>query len=241
MKELPKPNSWADYVGSIVLFAFFLIGIIIFWKTVVYPNKEQDVRSAVETVIQEKEIVLRAPKCDQSLDEYQKLVQAGQSVQLAQNYNTYATNGQFINARDVIVTRLGDGEIACGYLYIKAHTSKGSLDEKYDSIFINPQGFGGHLLRPRGLSINIQEKGFTQVLFSLQSVAYLPAIPYDPQSQEFKISDWSKLLNVGQDVKFTLGLSIENTGATFDEIRIAYRCWDPLTGKETDSCQLSKK
>ena len=218
----------------------FVVILSLAIKAIFFQTSEPEIQKVVEKVIEEKKVILRAPKCEQSFEEYQKLVESKQTVKLVQNLNTYAAAGKLVNTKNIIVARSGTGEIACGYLYVKSHLTSGMLDERFDSTYINPQDFGGHLLRPRGLKIS-EEKKFTHFLFPLETIYYLPTVPYNPQSQNFKIADWTKLLNVTNEVKFILGLSVLDPSAILDEVTIAYRCWDPQTGEETTGCQLGVK
>lgn len=184
-----------------------------------------------------KEIIekpITAPECPADFLGYLNLVKSGQSIQLISNAPSYALKGKFFKDYSVIVERMGPGEIGCGYLYVQAHLS----DERYDSIYINPQGFGGHILRLRTILIPTPVQNTTEVLLSLNSVSYLPTVPYDPESQNYRISDWVKLLNVSNEIKFDIALSTLNPLAIIDEVRIAYKCWNPTTGKETKDCQM---
>src|SRR5579859_4779454 len=110
-------------------------------------------------------VVLKPPSCVLNLDEYQKLVAATQTVHLVTNLNSFGVAGKFYNGRSISVIRSGNGEIGCGYLYIKAKVDDKGLDDKYDSIYINPQGLGGHILRSTGLVTS--EKNETTVLLQL--------------------------------------------------------------------------
>jgi len=203
------------------------------------PNKieKEDVENIVNDAIDDK-IVQSKPSCDNNFESYSNLVEKKKSFQLIKNYNTYAYNKTFINSTTREIKISGKDEIACGYLYIRASKNGKSLDPSYDSIYINPQGFGGHILRGRGIYYRDAES-YTEVLISLDSVAYLPNTPYDPDAQNFRIANWNHLLNVNSHLDFLLGLSVENNKALIEEISIAYKCWDPKTGKETNGCQLS--
>lgn len=237
MKNFFKPNSIGDYLGALFLFIVFFAGITIFWKTVIIPEKtkEPEVREVVERVVEEREIVLRAPKCERSFAEYEKLVQDGQSVLVLADTKSYAVAGDLLSKRKIVRR---SGELACGYLYARASKGNRPLDEVYDSIYINPQELGGHLIRPRSITLDKKQDSKTEVLLPLSSIPYLPNVPYDPQAQNFDIADWVKLFNAAQKIKVDIGLSTLNASGLIEEVRIAYRCWNPETGKETNDCSL---
>lgn len=225
MKEWFKPNSFADYLGGLFLMVVFFVGVIVFWKLVVIPNKEAG-----------RPTVLTIPTCEKTEAEYKELVEKGQSVILTKDQWSYAVSGRFVGEKTVIARR--GGEIACGYLFVQAQKGKFPLDNRYDSIYINPQGLGGHILRSRSIDLGA-EATTTKVLLSLDSVSYLPKVPYNPESQNFEVADWVKLLNAASKIEFNIGLSTLNQGGMINEVIIAYKCWNPTTGDETTDCQLS--
>ncbi|HAH04276.1 TPA: hypothetical protein DCL28_01805 [Candidatus Komeilibacteria bacterium] len=183
--------------------------------------------------------VIRQPDCGNNFNDYQFLVNKGQFLTLVKEKNTYASNGAFINGFNVNINRSGDGKIACGFLYIKTRINGKGLDENYDSVYINPNGFGGQILRTKSLSIENKEENKTQVLLPLNSISYLPTLPYNPNAQDYEISNWVNLLNTGDKVNFQIGLSALDSRGYIDEITLAYKCWDSSTGQETQDCQLS--
>lgn len=190
--------------------------------------------------IREPEVkIIKAPECGDNFNDYKRLVDKGQFLTLAKNRNTYAFKGQFINNFNVNVNRSGDGQIACGYLYAEARINGKELDAQYDSIYINPADFGGHILRSKSFQVESNEVNKTEILLPLNSISYLPAIPYNPNAQNYKIANWVNLLNTGDKVNFKIGLSALDSRGYIDEITIAYKCWDSNTGKETQNCQLS--
>lgn len=214
------------FIVLAVVGGLFAIVVSYVLKSVVFDNKTD-----------EESVVVKAPVCDGGFEEYKNLVDKKQNIVLVKNKSSYAQEGKFVGLRKVITRR--QGEIACGYLFVSANKDTGILDEKYDSIYVNPQGFGGHLLRPRSLEITNKTANTTEVLFNLNNIAYLTDIPYRPDSQDFEISDWSKLLNVTSKVEFMIGLSTTNPSGTINEVQIAYKCWNPETGEETNDCQLA--
>ncbi len=227
-------------IQPIIQFTIILIigsAIVLGTTSIVNLIREPEVK--VSEKIVEVDKIIRQPDCGESFNDYQSLVNKGQFLTLAKERNTYASNGSFVNGFNVNLNRSGDDKIACGFLYVKARINGKMIDENYDSIYINPNEFGGQILRTKSLAINNKEEKKTQVLLPLNSISYLPTIPYNPSAQNYKIANWVNLLNTGDRINFKIGLSASDSRGYIDEITIAYKCWDSITGQETQNCQLS--
>jgi len=170
---------------------------------------------------------------------YKDLVNGGQSVVLVKNVSTYASLGELVNLQEIKLKRSGEGEVACGYLYARANKDGKPLEDKFESIYVSPQEFGGHLLNRKGMPILDPITRATEVLLPLNAIPYLPRVPFDADAQDFRIADWVKLLNVTNEVVFRIGLSVGDSRGAIEEVRIAYKCWNPEIGRETQDCQLS--
>jgi hypothetical protein len=177
-------------------------------------------------------IIITPPDCKSSVVEYKELSKK-QSLVLLKNQISYATNSEFVKSYDVSVERSGTGEIACGYLYVKTKTNQGMLHE-WENVYIQPQQLGGHLLRSKSIVENLSEKS-TESLFALDSITYRPSVG----SKKALIANWAKLLNVANIIKFDIALNTTNPTGTIEEIKIAYKCWNPNTGRETQDCNLN--
>lgn len=217
--------------------AILTIGAIVVLVTTVIANQIRE-PSVLEKPV-EKLVPIKAPDCALSFDDFKSLSAKGQNIQLARNVKTYASGGRFVNDIEITVNRSGSGEIACGYLYARARVDGRELDPRYESIYVNPQGLGGHILRTKSIDIDSEIQNSTEVLFPLNTVSYLPNLPYNPQAQNFQLADWVKLLNVSNQTEFKIALSVQNLEGVIDEVQIAYKCWNPQTGQETNDCQLS--
>jgi len=222
--------------GFLVVVAIVVIGSTIA-SSYSTTNKKQ-IEEKVNEIIKEKNVLIARPKCDLNQESFESLKNSDQSLTFIQNKASYAQNNSFIGAASPTVIITGQDEIACGYLYIRASKSNKPLDEKSESIYINPQGFGGHILRSKGIYLK-QNAYNTEALISLDSVAYLPNVPYNPDAKNFRIANWTNLLNVNSHVTFSVGLSTLDKGGMINEITIAYKCWNSETGNESKNCQLS--
>ncbi len=233
----PKDAFW-QLVIVILLATAFVIGASLIVKSITIKSNKQEVEEIVKEVIREKKILITQPQCERKLLAYEFLKENGQLIRLVEKRSSYASYGNFVGNINSTIHISGNGEVACGYLYIRVSKSGKSLNEKWDSIYVNPHGFGGHLLRSKSI-IKSENNSFTEVLFLLDAISYLPGLPYSPEAQNFKIADWVNLLNVNSEIKFNIGLSAEDIGGLIEEISIAYKCWNPATGDETQNCQLS--
>lgn len=184
-------------------------------------------------------VIIKIPECSLNYDEYLSLVKKGQSVRLIEDESMHALNGKFVNDRQITLTRGGTGEVACGYLYVRARKNGNALEEKYESIYINPQNLGGHLLDQNSIAITELTKNTTEILLPLDTIMYSRKKPFNPDTSKYKIADWAKLFNVASQTTFHIGLSAADSRAILDEVRIAYKCWNPDTGKENQKCHLS--
>lgn len=222
---------------SELIIGFIIIAIIgaVFTLAVTYGLQNITIKNVDGSKTEEK--ILRKPECNGSFEEYNELIKKGQSVSLSINQPSYARDGQFIGDKRTVTRR--QGEIACGYLFVSAHKGESTLDERYDSIYVNPQGLGGHLLRNRGINLSESTPGKTTMMLMLDAISYLPRAPYNPQAEDFEISNWVNLLNASRKTEFIIGLSTLDESGMIDDVRIAYKCWNPVSGKETSDCQLS--
>ncbi|MBI5306713.1 hypothetical protein HZB04_03995 [Candidatus Wolfebacteria bacterium] len=214
----------------------FIIGAIIILSTGWAANKFRK-----PEIIEKKEVVekvISQLECPNNFEIYQDLIKKGQFVNLLENASSYATNGKFIKDYEITINKTG--EIACGYLYVRARNDGKPLDEKYDSIYINPHDLGGHLLRSRSILILNPIVNKTETLLPLNAISFLSELPYNPMSQNYRIADWVKLLNAINQIKFNIALSTQDPTGFIDEVKIAYKCWNSQIGKETQDCQLSK-
>ncbi len=229
--------NFKDFKPVLQFAGILIIGSAIILLTSFISNQFKKPDVIEKSVI--KEVLIQTPSCSGTYEEFKKLEELGQSIQLINNVPMHAQNGQLVNVRDVYVNRSGDGQIACGYLYVRVRKDGKPFDEKYDSVYINPQGFGGKLLSRKGsILIPNPEANKTEFLLPLNSISYIPKGPFDPNAQNYRVADWVKILNSSNQVQFSIGLSTNHLEGTFENATIVYKCWDQATGKETNGCQL---
>lgn len=218
---------------AIQLIFIFGLGIAAIWVTSLV-NKEAPSEEVIREIV--KEVVLKKPSCPDTTDAFFTLKDSGQLVTLAKNLNTYGENGAFVNSKITVVKSTGSGsQIACGYLYVKAHGKDGrALQVQWEHPYINPGQFGGHLETKN--SIVPQIYGETnEFLFNLSKINY----KLSNSSVEIRQADWAALLNVSDHIQFEVALNTVDRAGTLEEVSIAYQCWSPETGQITHDCRLS--
>lgn len=229
---------FTQVVGFLIIVFLIVFGTSYASRIGDKQDLEKIAEEKVKEVIKEKKVLVLPPKCDNNFDEYTALKKRGQSIQLANNHFDHGEKGKFVNPLKETVRISGDDDFACGYIYFRVSKSNKPLDNKFDSIYINPQGFGGHILRNKGILLNNTDT-HTEALLPLNAVSFLPNSPYNPEAQNFRIANWVNLLNVNSHLTFDIALSTIDKGGRIEEITIGYKCWNVQTGEESNNCQLS--
>lgn len=165
---------------------------------------------------------------------------ANKDVLLLENKSSYATNGSFDgHDYNVVLKRTGlKSEIACGYLFYTVSVGSRPVQQGYENLYMTPSystQFGGQILPTNTNAISISEvNNQTQVLLPLDS------IPYDGTSRvNIKQADWASLLNVTDQMSFNIALNTTSQYGHIDSVEIAYKCWNPQSGQETNDCNLA--
>ena len=180
-----------------------------------------------------KEVILKKPTCLNTWDYFIGLKDSKQIVVLAKNLNSYGVDGKLINIKRTVVKSVGSGsQIACGYLYIKAHVAGRALQQEWEHPYVKPDEFGGHLIMDNAV-VNRGENGATELLFNLSGINYRETL-----SSEVRKADWSALLNVSDKTRFAIALNTTDKAGIIDEVSIVYQCWNPEIGQITHDCQL---
>ncbi len=213
-----------------------LIGALSIWITSFFSdwfNNDKTKEEIVKEVI--KEVIIKRPVCQNTTESFVELKKVGQTVTLASNFKSYGIDGAFAYSKTVIVKTGGSGsQVACGYLFMKAHTGSGSLQLKWEHPYVRPGDFGGHLITDNAISTNVIDNK-TELLFDLSQINYYEKLDIP----EHRKADWVALLNVTDRIECNLALSTTDKKGNLDEISIIYKCWNPETGKETTDCRLS--
>lgn len=224
----------SKYITIIIQLLFiFGLGVAAIWVTSLF-NKETPSEEVILEII--KEVVLKKPSCPDTTDAFFALKDSGQVVTLVKNLNTYGENSAFVNSKITTLKTTGSGsQVACGYLYVKAHTEKEQpLDLRWEHPYIKPGQFGGHL--EAGMSIiPPQNRKASELLFNLSKINYR----IKNSDTDIRKADWVALLNVSDQIQFEIALNTENKTGVLDEVSIVYQCWSPETGQVTPDCKLS--
>lgn len=215
---------------AVQLLLIFGLGVAAIWITSLFNRGTSNEKIIKEVV---KEIVLKKPSCPDTTDAFNALRDSGQIVVLAKNVNSYGENGFFVNLKTTVIKSTGSGsQIACGYLFVKAHGSNSRpLQVQWENPYVKPGQFGGHLQTEN--SIIPQDDGkVSEFLFNLSKINYR-------LEGEIRQADWAALLNVSNKIEFEIALNTTDKDGTIDEVSIAYQCWSPETGQITNDCRFS--
>lgn len=177
--------------------------------------------------------------CPKDIDSFKVLEDKKQIVRLFESpVKSYAIKSSFnwANGFKTVVTKNNtqESKVACGYLYVKVHTSEGGL-VSYQDVYINPDNFGGHLYKDAKFGGPGDGNNFSEYYFALDDIKYWKS----KNRREILSVDWASLLNVSPKVTFLIALNTTDSGGTIDDISIAYKCKDPVTGEENSGCSLT--
>ena len=208
------------------------VGFSTIWLTSVLV-RQKNIQTINEVV---QQVIVKRPTCPDTSNDFSKLVADGQVITLSDNLNSYGLNGFFINDEVTVVKRTGaNSEIACGYLYAEVSVGGKPMQEQWENLYISPAEFGGHIIDSNAI-LNKSDETKTTLLFDLSKMNYRIGLS---RSGEIKTADWASLLNVSNQVSFRIALNTMNPAGKIKTLRLAYRCWNPDSGKETNDCQLS--
>ncbi len=222
-----------NYFKALLQVAVILtVGIGSIWLASLLIEKEEKPEEIAQEII--KQVILKRPNCPDVSTSFMELKDKGQIVTLTKDLNSYGADGFFINKKFTIVKSTGSGsQVACGYLYIKAHAKDRPLQRQWENPFIRPGQFGGHIVYENAISDKDFEKK-SEFLFNLSNIAYKETL----DSPETRKADWASLLNVTDKILFEIALNTTDSSGTIDEVSIAYQCWNPETGQTTSDCRL---
>jgi hypothetical protein len=163
---------------------------------------------------------------------------AKKNIILLSNEQSYGkAQGDFIKQYNVTIERSGlNSQIACGYLFYSLSVKSKPI-HSYENLYMTPslgKQFGGHIY-PNGdnlISSDVTATS-TEMLFPLNEISY-----DGNERQNLEQADWASLLDVTNKIDFTIALNTTDSTGQINSVEIAYKCWNPQTGQETDDCNL---
>lgn len=211
---------------------YFLVALAFVLSAVFLSNWITGDKSVSISAPAERPVV----SCQSNFLAYQETREkTGQIVSLiSTRQSMFAESGKFINSKIVITkSETEDSKVACGYLFVRAGTNEDGAIQSWEDVTINPSGFGGHLNPNSAISVN-DGKEYSEYVYNLNRLQYWPT----HFRRTVNTADWASLLNVQPTVPFTIALNSERKGGFIDEVSIVYKCWNPKTGEENDTCKL---
>lgn len=224
-------------LASIYLIAglIFVVGGA-FISSKLISNKTENQVSVVSTSTQ----AFAPVTCPLDTQSFQSTKSNKNVVLLSANKSSFGVNGSFKNHDyNVTLKRTGlNSKVACGYLFYTISVGSKPIEQNYENLYMAPaesQQFGGQILPTNQNAININEvSNGTEILIPLNN------IPYDGTSRvNIKQADWVSLLNVTDQMTFNIALNTTSQYGQINDIEIAYKCWNPQTGLETNDCNLN--
>lgn len=177
-------------------------------------------------------------ECPADFKSYEKAKER-KNVVVLEKSSSYGVDGSF-SGHDYRVSLKRTGlksQIACGYLFYRTSVGERALDQEHENLYMAPvkdSQFGGHVIPDEKETIRNQEiNNKTEILLPLDSITY------DGTSRKnIYVADWGALLNVSDRIDFNIALNSIDPAGKIDAVEIAYKCWNPKTGEETDDCNL---
>lgn len=200
------------------------------------------VAKAINSLFVEKEPetkpVREIVECPENFISYQKLAENPKSVVrlISEKTPMYAENEEFKSK--IVITKIETekSKVACGYLLIHAGTNTNGPLQSWENLYINPNEFGGHIDSKNNKGAG-DSSTYSEYLFPLSKMEYWKT-RNDRVNGNLLTADWGVLLNVSKTISFDIGLNTNDKTGFISEFSIAYKCWDPATGKENFDCSI---
>jgi len=219
-----------QFLKALMYFIFALAFVLL---SVFLSSKIQN-KNPVEKIEDNRGIV----ECAPNYLEYQKLIENPENVVNLISTTTpmYAENGEFKSK--IVITKIETekSKVACGYLFIRAGTETNGPLQSWENLYINPNEFGGHINAENNIGPG-DSSNYSEYLFSLSKMKYWKTRD-DRTKGSLLTADWGVLLNVSKTISFEIGLNTNDKTGSIDRFSIAYKCWDPNTGKENQECKI---
>ncbi len=223
-KDLGKNDHVQRFFVSFLMLIISLTAIVITYKYLKVPvqnNNEviNQIKDAIVSVEQEK-IPAQYPDY-YGLEKMKKVV-------LISNFDSWTPDAKKNPSLTKKVLVLEGGKLAQGYLYVKASVEGGQMT-RWESIFVQMNYRGGHLLRNKSLPVPTGD--VTELLYALDDVSYIVKVPYQENSNYNKI-DWFNLFKPNSKIVVDTFISSLKQ-ARIEEMLIFYDC------VANDQCNLS--
>lgn len=223
-------NFWKAFLFFITASAFIIFTVwLSAWlnKSTGVLEKDSDVLPAT---------VVTCPPNSLSYNEFVKGVHK-ELYLINEETKMYASGGKFINLEKIVSkSETKESKVACGYIRIITGTEDFGPLRSWENIFINPNGFGGHIDSINQIGLGDAEK-YSEYVFPLSKISYWNTRADRVKGNQSE-ADWASLLNVNEKITFEIALNSQDRTGFIKEVAILYKCWDPATGKETDKCSL---
>jgi hypothetical protein len=159
-------------------------------------------------------------KIASNFPDYNSLISLNKLV-ITTNFESWTPNATKDPRKVETKIVLDKGEIAQGYLYIKASVEEKALS-RWESIYVQMNYRGGHLLRTKGLPVPVSEK--TELLYALDDISYVTTVPYR-ENDDYSKTSWLNLFSNGAEIRIDAFISSLKP-AVIEEMILYYVCKD---------------
>lgn len=221
-----KNNKIFSYLFPIILSLFaWVIGTII--VNSVRSKAQRD--TAIQVSNQVKEAIAGINN-ENNVSKYPDFstLSSLHKLNVISNFESWTPNSRKDPKKVKTIIVIDKGSVSQGYLYIKTSVENRAMS-RWESIFVQMNFNGGHLLRNKSLPVPPSDK--TELLYTLDDVSYINRGPYREDGNYNK----TNLLNQfrpGAQIQIDAFISSLKP-ATIEEISLYYDC------AESDSCSLS--
>lgn len=223
-------------VSSKLVVQLFIMGIAVAsWAIGMYLTgqirKEAQESTTIQVSTQVKEAIadIEKERVASNYPDYNSL-NSLKKLNIISNFESWTPNAKKDPQKTQTVIVLDSGELAKGYLYIKASV-EGKALSRWESMFVQMNFRGGHLLRTKGLPVPPNEK--TELLYALDDISYVITVPYR-ENDNYSKTNWFNLFKPGSQIRIDTFISSLKP-AVIEEMSLYYDCSDSV------ECSLSVK
>ncbi|MEK6827304.1 MAG: hypothetical protein AABX99_02350 [Nanoarchaeota archaeon] len=197
--------------------------IVLNWTTDIF-------RTPREKII-EKEVIVVPPTKPSEFPDYGAYKSLPNKISLVKDNPGFVTKN-YKKIGEVNKNYSLTGKFRRAYIFIDASVDDGRPLTAYDSIYVEINHKGGHLLRNKSLPILPSDT--TKLLYDMREIPYIESIPYSENKQPLFI-DWLTELSSKETMSFYSFLSSWRMGGLIKEISIAFEC------EENSECNIILK